>query len=113
MSGGWGMALRLARRETRRRPGRTALVALLVGVPVAALVIGLTVARTVTLSPEEARAASRGQADEVVDAGGAGLARRGGRGGRGRGAGRQPDPGGGVVPRRGRGRAAGTCSSGA
>ncbi|HET8618164.1 MAG TPA: FtsX-like permease family protein [Acidimicrobiales bacterium] len=66
MTGGWALALRMARRETRRRPGRTALVALLVGLPVAALATGLGLARTLVVSPAEARAAARGQADEVV-----------------------------------------------
>lgn len=36
---GWKVPVRLARRDLRRRPGRTVLVALLVAVPVAALVL--------------------------------------------------------------------------
>jgi putative ABC transport system permease protein len=66
MSDGWGLALRMARRETRRRPGRTALVAALVGLPVAALVAWLGLVRTLTLTGAEARAAERGRADEVI-----------------------------------------------
>lgn len=34
MTGGWGPPLRIARRATRRSPGRTALVAALIGLPV-------------------------------------------------------------------------------
>ena len=42
----WRFASRLARREVRRRPGRTALAALLIAVPVIAMTIGSIVART-------------------------------------------------------------------
>ena len=38
--GSWRLAARLARREIRRRPWRTLLVILLIGVPVAGLVVG-------------------------------------------------------------------------
>jgi putative ABC transport system permease protein len=42
----WRFASRLARREVRRRPGRTALAALLIAVPVVAMTIGSVLART-------------------------------------------------------------------
>ena len=42
----WRFASRLARREVRRRPGRTILAALLIAVPVAAMTTGSIVART-------------------------------------------------------------------
>lgn len=69
MTAGWGMALRLARREGRRRPGRTVLVALLVGLPVAALAITVVLMRTNTLTAEEWRQADRARADEVFEVG--------------------------------------------
>lgn len=42
----WRFAGRLARREVRRRPGRTVLAALLIAVPVAAMTAGGIIART-------------------------------------------------------------------
>lgn len=42
----WRFASRLARREVRRRPGRTALAALLIAVPVIAMTLGSVLART-------------------------------------------------------------------
>ncbi|NNE11443.1 MAG: hypothetical protein HKN41_04275 [Ilumatobacter sp.] len=42
----WRLASRLARRETRRRPGRTALVAMLIAVPVFAMAVGSVLVRT-------------------------------------------------------------------
>jgi putative ABC transport system permease protein len=42
----WRFASRLARREVRRRPGRTALAALLIAVPVVAMTIASILART-------------------------------------------------------------------
>lgn len=65
MSGGWGLSLRLAWREARRRPGRTALVMTVIGLPVAALAVGLIVVRTGYQSPAEGRAAALGQADRA------------------------------------------------
>jgi putative ABC transport system permease protein len=67
MSAGWGMSLRLAWREVRRRPGRTALVAVLVGLPVGGLAAGLVLMRTLTPSLDERRAADRGRADVVIE----------------------------------------------
>ena len=49
-------ASRLARRELRRRPGRTVLVVALVAIPVAAMIIGAGVARSIPL-PNDVRAA--------------------------------------------------------
>ncbi len=65
MSGGWGLSFRLAWREARRRPGRTALVMTVIGLPVAALAVGLIVVRTGYQSPAEGRAATLGQADRA------------------------------------------------
>lgn len=42
----WRLAARLARRETRRRPGRTVLAALLIAVPVFAMTLGSVLVRT-------------------------------------------------------------------
>lgn len=42
----WRLAARLARRETRRRPGRTVLAALLIAVPVMAMTLGSVLVRT-------------------------------------------------------------------
>jgi putative ABC transport system permease protein len=42
----WRLASRLARRETRRRPGRTALVGILIAIPVAAMTLGSVIVRT-------------------------------------------------------------------
>ncbi|NLA34413.1 MAG: hypothetical protein GX868_01855, partial [Actinobacteria bacterium] len=42
----WRFAARLARREVRRRPGRTVLVALLVALPVIAMTVGSVMYRT-------------------------------------------------------------------
>ena len=57
----WRLAARLARREVRRRPGRTLLVALLVAVPVLAMTIGSIVVRSDTLESRFER--NYGQAD--------------------------------------------------
>lgn len=42
----WRLAARMARRETRRRPGRTVLAALLIAVPVFAMTVGSVTVRT-------------------------------------------------------------------
>jgi putative ABC transport system permease protein len=44
--GSWRFASRLARREVRRRPGRTALVAVLVAVPILAMTVADLIVRT-------------------------------------------------------------------
>ncbi|HKE72835.1 MAG TPA: FtsX-like permease family protein [Acidimicrobiales bacterium] len=67
MSAGWGLSLRLAGREVRRRPGRTILVAILVGLPVAGLVVGIVMLRTLTPTAAERNAGDRGRADAVVE----------------------------------------------
>lgn len=60
-----GLALRLARREVWRRPGRSALVALLVAVPVAAMVVSTILIHTGSHTPDEEWQRTYGQADAV------------------------------------------------
>lgn len=57
------LAVRLARRETVRRPGRTLLVALLVAMPVAGMTIAAVAVRTDHQTPRERWAADWGDAD--------------------------------------------------
>lgn len=57
------LPLRLARREVRRRPGRTALVALLVALPVAGMAMAVTLIRTDNQTPREEWERSYGQAE--------------------------------------------------
>ena len=57
------LPLRLARREVRRRPGRTALVALLVALPVAGMAMAVTLIRTDADSPRQLWERQYGQAD--------------------------------------------------
>jgi putative ABC transport system permease protein len=64
--GAWRVAARLARREVRRRPGRTALVAALVAVPVAGMLLGVVFLRTQELSDAEVWHMMYGRADAVV-----------------------------------------------
>jgi len=59
------LALRLARREVRRRPGRTALVALLVAVPVAGMAMAVTLVRSDVVTPAQEWEHYHGQADAV------------------------------------------------
>ena len=66
-AGGWRVAARLARREVRRRPGRTALVAALVAVPVAGMLVAVAVLRTDELSDTERWRLENGRADAVLD----------------------------------------------
>jgi putative ABC transport system permease protein len=61
--GSWRIALRLARRDARRRPWRTALVMVLIALPVAGLVVGTGVLRTDYVSDETLREWQLGQAD--------------------------------------------------
>ena len=58
----WRLPARLARREVRRRPWRTLLVVLLIGVPVAGLVLGDTAYRSDRLPPDPAARFGRGAA---------------------------------------------------
>ena len=61
----WRLAGRLARREVRRRPGRTVLVALLVAVPILAMTFGSIVVRSTT--EQAAYARNFGTSDFAVD----------------------------------------------
>jgi len=63
----WRFAGRLARREVRRRPWRTLLVAMLVVVPVAAMAAGSVLYRTAQGTWAEDFARRAGQADVVVE----------------------------------------------
>lgn len=58
--------LRIAQREVRRRPGRTALVALLVALPVAAMTISIVMVRSEGKSSDAESWARYGQADAVL-----------------------------------------------
>jgi putative ABC transport system permease protein len=60
----WRLAARLARREVRRRPGRTLLVTLLVAVPILAMTIGAILVRSNTDDARFTR--NYGTADLVV-----------------------------------------------
>jgi len=60
------VALRLARREVGRRPGRTTLVALLVGVPVAFMVLAIVLLRTEDSTQDGAWQRDYGDADAVI-----------------------------------------------
>lgn len=68
----WRFALRLARREVRRRPGRTLLVMLLIAVPVCGMTVITVMVRTNTDSAAEAFAREFGAADLVGGVGGIG-----------------------------------------
>jgi len=57
------LPLRLARREVRRRPGRTALVGLLVALPVAGMAMAITLVRTDSITPLESWERTYGQAE--------------------------------------------------
>jgi putative ABC transport system permease protein len=48
----WRLAARLARRETRRRPGRTVLAALLIAIPVLAMTLGSVLVRSESATNE-------------------------------------------------------------
>lgn len=78
MSGGtpraYAFAARLARREVRRRPWRTLLVALLVAGPVAGMVVAAVLVRAGDVSPDlEWRQQLGGAADAVVHGGAVAL----------------------------------------
>ncbi len=60
------LPLRLARREVRRRPGRTTLVALLVALPVAGMVLATVTIHTGSHTPAEEWARRNGTADAVA-----------------------------------------------
>lgn len=61
----WRLAARLARREVRRRPGRTALVMLLVAIPIFAMTAGSVLFRTGSDSHAEKFHRVNGRADLV------------------------------------------------
>lgn len=63
----WRFAARLARREVRRRPGRTVLVALLVAAPVLAMTVASVMYRTTNDSWPDTFERRYGAADLVVD----------------------------------------------
>lgn len=65
----WPLAARLARREVSRRPWRTLLVALLVAVPVAAMMFAAVAFRTMPRTPEAAWQSMAGTADAQFDPG--------------------------------------------
>ncbi len=65
----WRFAARLARREVRRRPGRTLLVMLLVAVPVCGMTVITVLVRTNNDSASEAFARRFGRADLALDSG--------------------------------------------
>src|SRR5688572_4275277 len=60
------LPLRLARREVWRRPGRTALVALLVAIPVAGMALAVTLIRSEADTPEEDWKQEYGLADATT-----------------------------------------------
>lgn len=64
--GSWRIALRLARRELARSKGRTALVAIMVGVPVLLVVSLATLYHTNEVSPREALTSRLGHAPALV-----------------------------------------------
>jgi putative ABC transport system permease protein len=63
----WRLALRLARRDARRAKGRTALVAVMVGLPVLAIVGADTLYATNEVSAVEALPARLGSADVSIE----------------------------------------------
>ena len=63
---GLALAFRLARREVRRRPGRTLLVTLLVALPVAGMVVALVLFETDRRTPAERWRLDHGAADAVL-----------------------------------------------
>ncbi len=62
----WRLALRIARRDARRHPGRTLLVVLMVGLPVLVITGGDTLYRTRTVDAAEQLPVSLGGADARI-----------------------------------------------
>jgi putative ABC transport system permease protein len=62
----WRVAGRLSRREVRRRPGRAALVALLVAAPVATMTVAAVMVRSNRLTPIQEWRFNGGRADAVL-----------------------------------------------
>ncbi|MCU1692548.1 MAG: hypothetical protein JWM64_1639, partial [Frankiales bacterium] len=75
-SGGWGPALRIARRELLRAKGRTVLVLLMVLLPVTAVVALSTLLRTADVDAVEGLPRNLGSAQARIDAGYGGVARQ-------------------------------------
>lgn len=63
---GWRVSLRMARRDIARHKGRSALVAVMVGLPVVIMIGGLTAIATQNISPREAIPARMGSAQAVL-----------------------------------------------
>lgn len=63
---GWAPALRAARRDSRRRLGRTALVLVMVGLPVATVIAADVLSRTIDISLAESLPQRLGHADALV-----------------------------------------------
>jgi putative ABC transport system permease protein len=63
---GWGVALRIGRREVRRAKGRSALVLFLIMLPVLMVTLASTMLRTADVSPAEGVPRVMGAADAVV-----------------------------------------------
>src|ERR1700712_4176403 len=64
--GSWRVSLRLARRDVLRSKGRTAMVAIMVGVPVMLIVALATLYHTNDISPRESLTSQLGQAQAWV-----------------------------------------------
>lgn len=62
----WRMASRLARREVRRRPGRTLLVVVLVALPVLAMTAGAVIARTTRPTADQSFTATAGPVADLA-----------------------------------------------
>lgn len=63
---GWRLSLTMARRDARRYGGRSALVVLLVALPIALVVSGLTVVSSITVSAQERIPWTTGTAQAVM-----------------------------------------------
>ena len=63
---GWRVARRLAIRQSRRRPGRTALIVALIGLPIAGVIVATTTARTTVVTDRQTWRWQSGHADSVA-----------------------------------------------
>lgn len=66
-SGGWRISLRMARRDIAAHRWRSALIALMVGLPVLVMIGGLSLVRTHEITPVEALPAQMGSAQAVLE----------------------------------------------
>ncbi|MFC6715155.1 ABC transporter permease [Branchiibius cervicis] len=64
--GSWRVSLRMARRDVRRHKGRSAIVALMAGLPIALLCFAFTMAATVTITGAERIPSELGSATAAV-----------------------------------------------